>query len=161
MSTWANGRSPSRHLFQSILGSDFLADAYLAANHRDALFMDLSDGSTIAVSVSHDEQPMRISFVEQFGPYWDVLNSFPTLSKPTFDLKQPAHGIQHHIPTMGALVQVQARKLAPASCNWQRNILTEWKPPIYSIGVRVNGPCPFTLPPNLAVDTEYAEITNA
>ena len=89
---------------QSVLGSNFLADAYLTANHRDTLLMDLNDSSTIAIGICHDEPPMRISFMEHSGPCWDLLDNFLVLSNPTFNLKQPVHGIQHHNPTMVAPV---------------------------------------------------------
>ena len=100
---------------QPILGADFLAEAYLAPNHRDGTLVDLRDFSTIKVDVDCENQPIRISHVSQADdPCYKLLDgSFPNLSNPSFRIKEVDHGVEHFIPTDGPPVQSKARKLSP------------------------------------------------
>ena len=98
----------------SILGSDFLAHSYLAPNHRDGRLVDLTDFSSIQASFEDSAQPIRINFVEHAkDPCYQLLDSFPSLSNPSFKPKEVRHGVLHHIPTSGIPVQSRARKLSP------------------------------------------------
>ena len=100
---------------QPILGSDFLAHAYLAPNHRDGTLIDLKDLSQLPVNFDHKSQPIRVNLVEQAkDPCYQLLdNEFPSLSNPTFRIKEVDHGVRHFIPTDGPPVQSKARKLSP------------------------------------------------
>ena len=100
---------------QPILGSDFLAQAYLAPNHRDHTLIDLKDFSVIKVESDNESQPIRISYVDQVSdPCYQLLdNQFSSLSNPSFRIKEVKHGVRHFIPTDGPPVQSKARKLAP------------------------------------------------
>ena len=46
-------------------------------------------------------------------PYYNLLDRYPEICKPSFTLKDPQHGVRHHIPTEGAPVQSRARRLDP------------------------------------------------
>ena len=100
---------------QPILGSDFLAHAYLAPNHRDGTLIDLKDHSVLGADSNLESQPIRINFVDQAkSPFYQLLDkNFPTLSNPSFRIKEVEHGVRHSIPTEGPPVQFKARKLSP------------------------------------------------
>ena len=112
-----------RHTFivadvkSSILGADFLATHYLAPNHRDQTIIDLKDLSTISFTVpSCDTQPLvnKVTIGEEHSkPYKELLNEYPSLSKPNFKLADVDHGVTHRIPTTGHPVQSKARRLSP------------------------------------------------
>ena len=121
---WMNINLPGRSIrfpitiadvSQPILGSDFLAEAYLAPNHRDRTLIDLRDFSEIKVDADNDSQPIRVNYVDQVSdPCYQLLdNQFPSLSNPTFRIKEVKHGVRHFIPTDGPPVQSKARKLPP------------------------------------------------
>ena len=61
----------------SLLGSDFLAENYLASNHRDSTLVDLHNFSLVTVKVDRKSAfPPLVSNVQEAGsPYWDLLNS--------------------------------------------------------------------------------------
>ena len=109
---------------QPILGADFLAEAYLAPNHRDGTLVDLRDFSTIKVDVDSENQPIRISHVSQADdPCYKLLDgSFPNLSNPSFRIKEVDHGVEHFIPTDGPPVQSKARKLSPEKLEVYHNL---------------------------------------
>lgn len=100
---------------QPILGSDFLAHAYLAPNHRDGTLLDLRDFTVLKADVADRTEPIRINFVEQASdPCYQLLDQqFPKLSTPSFCIKEVEHGVRHFIPTDGPPVQSKARKLSP------------------------------------------------
>ena len=100
---------------QPILGADFLAQFYIAPNHRDATLIDLND-LTVIHQATHETEvaPMGINFVDQkTDPYYQLLDRFPKLSTPCFTPGDVSHGVRHHIPTTGYPVQSKARKLSP------------------------------------------------
>ena len=99
---------------QPILGADFLAHSYLAPNHRDGTIIDLKDYSVLKAQFDNESEPCRINYVDQAtDPYYQLLDKFPTLSNPSFRVKEVEHGVFHHIPTEGPPVQSRARKLSP------------------------------------------------
>ena len=102
---------------QSILGADFLDRFYLAPNHRDQCLMDLNDWSIISVGEKSDTQSNRatnINLVDQKSdPFYQLLDSYPSLSTPSFTPKDVSHGVKHHIPTNCHPIQSKARKLNP------------------------------------------------
>ena len=102
---------------QPILGADFLARFYLAPNHRDKTLIDLSDGSEIAVGIDRNTKFNRINHINQAdqkgNPFYDLLDSFPSLSTPSFTPKEVSHGVKHHIPTNCLPIQNKVRKLNP------------------------------------------------
>ena len=96
-----------------ILGADFLADNYLAPNHRDCSIIDLSTFESLPASYS-DAFSSPISFVNQANDkFYKLLDSFPSITTPAFTIKQPSHGVKHHIPTLCPPIQSRVRKLAP------------------------------------------------
>ena len=99
---------------QPILGADFLAEFYLAPNHRDSLLIDLNTLDTLPATVARGTLSNPVNYVDiSQSPYYKVLNKFPSILTPSFTVSEPKHGVKHHIPTTGAPVQSRARKLAP------------------------------------------------
>ena len=99
---------------QPILGADFLAHSFLAPNHRDGTLIDLKDYSVLKAHFDNESEPIRINYVDQAtDPYYQLLDRYPTLSNPSFRVKEVEHGVTHHIPTEGPPVQSRARKLSP------------------------------------------------
>ena len=102
---------------QSILGADFLSRFYLAPNHRDKCLLDLNDWSEIPVGSDPNTQTSRvtnINFVDQkSNPFYQLLDSYPALSTPSFTPKDVSHGVKHHIPTNCYPIQSKARNLNP------------------------------------------------
>ena len=96
-----------------ILGADFLAENYLAPNHRDCSLIDLATFETLPAAYS-DAFSSPINFVNQINDkFYQLLDSFPSITTPAFTVKQPSHGVKHHIPTTCAPIQSRVRKLAP------------------------------------------------
>ena len=146
-----------------ILGADFLACFYLAPNHRDGTLIDLQNLSTIPCQADTTTEPCRINYVDQINnPYYKLLDQFPELSVPSFQVKEPLHGVRHHIPTSGHPVQSKARPLAPEKlavaraeleklCNlgickrdkseWASPLLVTPKPCSYPCTCNVSKPC--------------------
>ena len=99
---------------QNIIGADFLADFYLAPNHRDAQLLNLKDFSIIPAQHAHGAVSNPINFVSHANdPCYKLLDSFPDILKPSFKVPDPKHGVRHHIPTTGSPVQSRARRLDP------------------------------------------------
>ena len=98
-----------------ILGADFLAKNYLAPNHRDAVLIDLRDFSTLPAEHARGLKSVPINFVNQIDdPYYSLLDKFPEIVTPSFTIKEPQHGVKHHIPTGSQNpVQSRARRLDP------------------------------------------------
>ena len=97
-----------------ILGADFLARNYLAPNHRDANLINLQDYSTLPAEHARGYKSIPINFVSQLDdPYYALLDKFPDICTPSFTVKDPVHGVKHHIPTTGNPVQSRARRLDP------------------------------------------------
>ena len=100
---------------QRILGSDFLANFYLAPNHRDASLISLHDFSTLPAEHATNYNYSPINFVDKADdPYYKLLDQYPEIQTPQFTLKDPQHGVRHHIPTGDAPpCQSRARRLDP------------------------------------------------
>ena len=97
-----------------ILGADFLAHNYLAPNHRDATLINLQDFSTLPATHARGIVNSPINFVSQKDdPFFTLLDKFPEIQTPTFTIKDPKHGVRHHIPTDSPPVQSRARRLDP------------------------------------------------
>ena len=97
-----------------ILGADFLANNYLAPNHRDADLLDLQDYSSIPAEHARGFKSVPVNFVHQIDdPYFKLLDAYPEICTPSFTIKQPTHEVRHHIPTTGNPVQSKARRLDP------------------------------------------------
>ena len=97
-----------------ILGADFLAANYLAPNHRDALLINLQDFSTLPATHARGIINNPINFVShKEDPFFKLLDQFPEIQTPTFTIKEPKHGVRHHIPTDSPPVQSRARRLDP------------------------------------------------
>ena len=92
-----------------ILGADFLATYYLAPNHRDALLINLQDFSTLPATHARGVVNVPVNFVSNVDdPFFKLLDEFPEIQTPTFTIKEPKHGVRHHIPTAAPPVQSRA-----------------------------------------------------
>ena len=100
---------------QPIIGADFLAEFHLAPDHRDGLLIDLSKfPATLPATIARGVSSNPISFVNQVSnPYLDLLDTYPAIITPSFELKETAHGVEHHIPTEGRPVNSRPRRLHP------------------------------------------------
>ena len=97
-----------------ILGADFLAHFGLAPNHRDAQLIDLQDFSILPASHARGFSNCPVNFVsQQDDPFFKLLDQFPEIQTPTFTIKDPKHGVRHHIPTDAPPIQSRARRLDP------------------------------------------------
>ena len=91
---------------QRILGADFLAQHYLAPNHRDGSLIDLERMDVIPATFAYGAKSNPVSFINEIDdPYYKLLDSFPEILKPSFTPKEVKHGVRHHIPTEGHPVQ--------------------------------------------------------
>ena len=114
---------------QSIIGADFLSHFYLAPNLRDKSLIDLNDFSTISLRIdrsTHSEHfnrnqncnrsahINRIDLADQKSdPFYQLIDSYPELSTPSFKPKEVSHGVKHHIPTNCRPIQSKVRPLNP------------------------------------------------
>ena len=100
---------------QRILGADFLANFYLAPNHRDGVLLDLNTFDTLPATLAHGVTYDPINLVDQLDdPFYKLLDSFPEIITPSFERRvEPKHGVHHYIPTTGRPVQSRARRLDP------------------------------------------------
>ena len=97
-----------------ILGADFLAKNYLAPNHRDANLINLKDYTILPAEHARGFKSVPVNFVSQIDdPYYSLLDKYPEICTPSFTIKDPKHGVKHHIPTSGNPVQSRARRLNP------------------------------------------------
>ena len=122
-----------------ILGADFLAKNYLAPNHRDATLINLLDHSTLPAIHARGFSSVPINFVHQIDdPYYSLLHKYPEICTPSFTIKEPSHGVRHHIPTSGAPVQSRARRLNPGKAELEKLVelgvcyrgKSEWSSPL-------------------------------
>ena len=143
---------------QPILGADFLNRFYLAPNHRDRCLIDLNDWSEIPVGnrcPNNRNRVTNINLVDQKSdPFYQLLDSYPTLSTPSFTPKTVSHGVKHHIPTNCNPIQSKARKLNPekleiAKKEFQKLVdlgvcyrgKSEWASPLMVAQKPCNSPC--------------------
>ena len=101
----------------SLLGADFLAQHYLAPNHRDKTLIDLHDLSTLDAQILSEPSQNVINHVNaptlDDDPYQNLLSQFPDITSPNFKLAEVDHGITHRIPTTGHPIKSKARRLQP------------------------------------------------
>ena len=97
---------------QRIIGADFLAEFYLAPNHRDGTLIDLDRMDVLPATFAHGAKSNPITFVNEVNdPYYKLLDSYPEILTPSFKPREVKHGVRHHIPTNGHPIQNRARKL--------------------------------------------------
>ena len=97
---------------QRILGADFLAQFYLAPNHRDGSLIDLDRMDVLPATFALGAKSNPVTFINEVNdPYYKLLDSFPEILTPSFTPREVKHGVRHHIPTNGHPVQSRARQL--------------------------------------------------
>ena len=61
---------------QRIIGADFLAEFYLAPNHRDGVLLNLNNFDTLPASLANGVSSFPVNFVDQLeNPYYKLLDS--------------------------------------------------------------------------------------
>ena len=97
----------------------------------------------------------NINLVDQkTDPFYQLLDSYPSLSTPSFTPKDVSHGVKHHIPTNCNPIQSKARKLNPekldiAKKEFQKLVnlgvcyrgKSEWASPLMVAQKPCNSPC--------------------
>ena len=97
-----------------IIGSDFLAEFYLAPNQRDGSLLDLNSFDSIPAAIVYGSLPPSLTLINEVNdPFYKLLDAYPDVTTPSFTIKEVKHGIRHHIPTSGFPVQARARRLNP------------------------------------------------
>ena len=131
---------------------------YLAPNHRDKCLIDLNDWSEIPVGTRFDTHNSRVTNInlvdQQKDPFYQLLDSYPSLSIPSFTPKDVSHGVKHYIPTNCHPIQSKARKLNPekleiAKKEFQKlvdlgvcyRVKSEWASPLMVAQKPCNSPC--------------------
>lgn len=98
---------------KGIIGADFLNKFHLLI---DLFHQKLIDGVTnlsIKGEVTTIHQNYDLSTVNKTSKYFDLLKSYPDLTKPNLVNIVVKHKVQHHIITTGQPVYSRARQLAP------------------------------------------------
>ena len=102
---------------QPIIGADFLSHYYLAPNLRDKTLIDLNNGSRISVHFNESKHTERINKIDlpdqKTNPFYQLIDSYPELSTPSFEPKDVSHGVKHYIPTNCRPIQSKVRPLNP------------------------------------------------
>ena len=99
-----------------ILGADFLLRHGLLVDLGGRRLLEASTCQTAAIAAAWSRDT-HLHVVEQHNPtvFSKLLDEFPTITQPSFQLKQPAHGVEHHIVTEGPPVHARPRRLHPRS----------------------------------------------
>ena len=97
---------------QRILGADFLAQFYLAPNHRDGSLINLDNLDVLPATFARNAKSNPITLINEINnPFYKLLDTFPEVLTPSFTPIEVKHGVRHHIPTTGHPVQSRTRKL--------------------------------------------------
>lgn len=98
---------------RGIIGADFLQKFQLLIDLHKRRLIDgvtnLSIKGEIATIQGNDD----LSTVSRTSKYFNLLNSYPDLTKPNLVNRIVKHGVEHHILTTGQPVYSKARQLAP------------------------------------------------
>ncbi|GFX31200.1 transposon Ty3-I Gag-Pol polyprotein [Trichonephila clavipes] len=98
---------------RGIIGADFLQKTQLLI---DLYIRKLIDGVTnlsIKGEVATIQENNDLSTVNRASKYFNLINSYPDLTKPNLVNRVVKHGVKHHILTTGQPVYSKARQLAP------------------------------------------------
>ena len=149
---------------QPLIGADFLAHFHLAPDHRHGALLDLEEfPATIPATLAHGVHSNPFRPVNQVdSPYYTLLDEFPSITTPSFTLKEAAHGVTHHIPTEGRPVISRSRRLNPeklavakaeldklvklgichrGKSNWSSPLMVATKPCVSPCSCHLSSPC--------------------
>ena len=97
-----------------IIGADFLTHFDLLVDVKRQLLIDRKTSlTTHGISCVSSTVGIRMASTDLASPYRDLLDEFPTLSKPTYTSSSLKHTVQHHISTKGPPVFARPRRLPP------------------------------------------------
>lgn len=97
---------------QPIIGADFLVNYKLLIDLSGRRLIDSETQMKVVGCISDSNQPTIKTIVDDH-PYIDLLEKYPSLTKPFSFKEVPKHNVCHHIETSGAPVYSRARPLPP------------------------------------------------
>ncbi|GFU83369.1 transposon Ty3-I Gag-Pol polyprotein [Trichonephila clavipes] len=94
-------------------GADFLQKFQLLIDLHIRKLIDGVTNLSIKREVATVQEINDFSTVNRASKYFNLLNSYPDLTKPSFVNRVVKHGVKYHILTTGQPVYSKARQLAP------------------------------------------------
>ncbi|GFW50058.1 hypothetical protein TNCV_2316401 [Trichonephila clavipes] len=98
---------------RGIIGADFLQKFQLLIDLHNRKLIDGVTNLSIKGEVATIQENNDLSTVNRASKYFNLLKSYPDLSKPNLVNRVVKHGVKHHILTTGQPVYSKARQLAP------------------------------------------------
>ncbi|GFW06105.1 hypothetical protein TNCV_4478971 [Trichonephila clavipes] len=94
-------------------GADFLQKFQLLIDLHNRKLIDGVTNLSIKGEVATIQENNDLSTVNRASKYFNLLNSYPDLTKPNLVNRVVKHGVKHHILTTGQPVYSKARQLVP------------------------------------------------
>ncbi|GFT69874.1 transposon Ty3-G Gag-Pol polyprotein [Trichonephila clavipes] len=98
---------------RGIIGTDFLQKFQLLIDLHNRKLIDGVTNLSIKGEVATIQENNDLSTVNRASKYFNLLKSYPDLTKPNLVNRVFKHGVKHHILTTGQPVYSMARQLAP------------------------------------------------
>ncbi|GFT51933.1 hypothetical protein TNCV_1226491 [Trichonephila clavipes] len=98
---------------RGIIGADFLQKFQLLIDLHNRKLIDGVTNLSIKGEVATIQENNDLSTVNRASKYFNLLKSYPDLTKPNLVNRVFKHGVKHHILTTGQPVYSKARQLAP------------------------------------------------
>ncbi|GFS68958.1 transposon Ty3-G Gag-Pol polyprotein [Trichonephila clavipes] len=98
---------------RGIIGADFLRKFQLLIDLHNRKLIDGVTILSIKGEVATIQENNDLSTVNRASKYFNLLNSYPDLTKSNLVNRVVKHGVKHHILTTGQPVYSKARQLAP------------------------------------------------
>ncbi|GFX68410.1 retrovirus-related Pol polyprotein from transposon opus [Trichonephila clavipes] len=98
---------------RGIIGADFLRKFQLLIDLHNRKLIDGVTNLSIKGEVATIQENNDLSTVNRASKYFNLLKSYPDLTKPNLVNRVVKHGVKHHILTTGQTVYSKARQLAP------------------------------------------------
>ncbi|GFX70239.1 hypothetical protein TNCV_4616761 [Trichonephila clavipes] len=98
---------------RGIIGADFLQKFQLLIDLHNRKLIDGVTNLSIKGEVATIQESNDLSTVNRASKYFNLLKSYPDLTKPNLVNRAVKHGVKHHILTTGQPVYSKARQLAP------------------------------------------------
>ncbi|GFV99145.1 hypothetical protein TNCV_1511181 [Trichonephila clavipes] len=98
---------------RGIIGADFLRKFQLLIDLHNRKLIDGVTNLSIKGEVATIQENNDLSTVNRASKYFNLLKSYPDLTKPNLVNRVVKHGVKHHILTTGQPVYSKARQLAP------------------------------------------------
>ncbi|GFW53838.1 retrovirus-related Pol polyprotein from transposon opus [Trichonephila clavipes] len=98
---------------RGIIGADFLQKFQLLIDLHNRKLIDGVTNLSIKGEVATIQENNDLSIVNRASKYFNLLKSYPDLTKPNLVNRVVKHGVKHHILITGQPVYSKARQLAP------------------------------------------------